>query len=33
MVGIDPLWLWTGEKRGLSVDLRRRIAAAEAEAD
>jgi transcriptional regulator with XRE-family HTH domain len=28
--GFDPLWLWEGEKRGLSVDLRRRIEAEEA---
>jgi hypothetical protein len=23
--GFDPIWLWTGEERGLSFDLRRRI--------
>lgn len=23
--GFDPVWLWTGEERGLSFDLRRRI--------
>lgn len=31
VAGFDPLWLWTGEKRGLSFDLLRRIEAAEAE--
>jgi hypothetical protein len=29
--GFDPLWLWTGEERGLSMDLRNRIRRAEAE--
>ena len=28
--GFDPLWLWQGEKRGLSFDLRQRIEAEEA---
>lgn len=28
--GFDPLWLWTGEKRALSFDLRRRLEEAEA---
>lgn len=28
--GFDPLWLWEGDKRGLSFDLRRRIDAEEA---
>lgn len=28
--GFDPLWLWTGEKQGLSFDLRRRIEVQEA---
>lgn len=28
--GFDPLWLWQGEKRGLSFDLRKRIEAEEA---
>lgn len=28
--GFDPLWLWEGEKRGLSFDLRQRIEAEEA---
>ena len=28
--GFDPLWLWEGDKRGLSFDLRRRIEAEEA---
>jgi len=29
--GFDPLWLWTGEERGLSMDLRNRLRAAAAE--
>lgn len=29
--GFDPIWLWTGEKRGLGFDLSQRIEAAEAE--
>lgn len=29
--GFDPLWLWTGEKRGLGFDLRMRIETVEAE--
>jgi transcriptional regulator with XRE-family HTH domain len=28
--GFDPLWLWTGEKRALSFDLRRRLDEADA---
>lgn len=28
--GFDPFWLWEGDKRGLSFDLRRRIDAEEA---
>ncbi len=28
--GFDPVWLWTGETRGLSFDLARRIEAEEA---
>jgi hypothetical protein len=28
--GFDPLWLWEGDKRGLSYDLRVRIEAEEA---
>jgi transcriptional regulator with XRE-family HTH domain len=28
--GFDPLWLWTGEKRALSFDLRRRLEEIEA---
>lgn len=28
--GFDPLWLWEGEKRGLSFDLRQRIEEQEA---
>lgn len=28
--GFDPVWLWTGEERGLSFDLRRRIEEARA---
>lgn len=28
--GFDPLWLWEGEKQGLSFDLRKRIEAEEA---
>ena len=28
--GFDPLYLWNGEKKGLSFDLRRRIEAEEA---
>lgn len=28
--GFDPVWLWDGDKRGLSFDLRRRIEAEEA---
>jgi transcriptional regulator with XRE-family HTH domain len=28
--GFDPLWLWEGDKRGLSFDLRRRIEEQEA---
>jgi RNA polymerase sigma factor (sigma-70 family) len=28
--GFDPMWLWTGDKRGLSFDLRQRIDAEEA---
>jgi hypothetical protein len=28
--GFDPIWLWDGDKRGLSFDLRRRIEAEEA---
>lgn len=28
--GFDPLWLWEGDKRGLSFDLRQRIEAEEA---
>jgi len=23
--GFDPLWLWTGEERGLTLDLRQRL--------
>src|SRR5258708_7039052 len=30
IAGFDPLWLWTGERRGLSFDLRSRIEAEEA---
>jgi transcriptional regulator with XRE-family HTH domain len=30
IVGFDPLWLWEGDKRGLSYDLRVRIEAEEA---
>ena len=29
IVGFDPQWLWTGDKRGLAFDLRRRIEAEE----
>jgi hypothetical protein len=28
--GFDPVWLWTGDKRNLSFDLRKRIDAEEA---
>jgi hypothetical protein len=28
--GFDPIWLWTGDKRGLAFDLRQRIDAEEA---
>lgn len=28
--GFDPVWLWDGDKRGLSFDLRRRIEEEEA---
>jgi hypothetical protein len=28
--GFDPLWLWEGDKRGLSFDLRQRVEAEEA---
>jgi hypothetical protein len=28
--GFDPVWLWTGDKRNLSFDLRQRIEAEEA---
>ena len=28
--GFDPIWLWEGDKRGLSFDLRQRIEAEEA---
>jgi len=28
--GFDPIWLWEGDKRGLSFDLRQRIEAHEA---
>jgi len=28
--GFDPLWLWEGDKKGLSFDLRQRIEAEEA---
>jgi hypothetical protein len=28
--GFDPMWLWDGDKRGLSFDLRQRIEAEEA---
>jgi transcriptional regulator with XRE-family HTH domain len=28
--GFDPLWLWEGDKRGLSFDLRKRIEEEEA---
>lgn len=28
--GFDPVWLWDGDKRGLSFDLRRRVEAEEA---
>lgn len=28
--GFDPLWLWTGEERGLSLALRERLRQAEA---
>ncbi|MEH2501212.1 transcriptional regulator with XRE-family HTH domain [Bradyrhizobium sp. AZCC 1578] len=28
--GFDPMWLWEGDKRGLSFDLRQRIEAEEA---
>lgn len=31
VAGFDPLWLWTGEKRGLGFDLKRRIDAVEAQ--
>lgn len=31
--GFDPLWLWDGDKKGLSFDLRRRIEAEEAKDD
>ena len=31
IAGFDPLWLWTGEKRGLGFDLLKRIEEAEAE--
>jgi hypothetical protein len=27
--GFDPIWLWEGDKRGLSFDLRQRIDAEE----
>jgi hypothetical protein len=27
--GFDPVWLWTGDRRGLSFDLRKRIEAEE----
>lgn len=30
ILGFDPTWLWTGDKRGLSFDLRQRIEAEEA---
>jgi len=30
IAGFDPLWLWEGDKRGLSFDLRQRIDAEEA---
>ena len=30
ILGFDPLWLWKGDKRGLSNDLRKRIEAEEA---
>ena len=30
ILGFDPLWLWEGDKRGLSYDLRKRIEAEEA---
>lgn len=29
--GFDPLWLWTGEEKGLTVELRDRLRKAEAE--
>jgi len=28
--GFDPLWLWTGEEKGLTVELRDRLRRAEA---
>jgi|SRR5882762_1321233 len=31
--GFDPLWLWQGDKKGLSFDLRQRIDAEEAKED
>lgn len=31
--GLDPMWLWSGEKRGLGFDLRQRIEAEEAKED
>jgi hypothetical protein len=30
IAGFDPLWLWTGDKRGLGFDLKQRIEAEEA---
>lgn len=30
ILGFDPLWLWEGDKRGLSFELRQRIEAEEA---
>jgi hypothetical protein len=30
IAGFDPVWLWTGDKRGLAFDLRQRIDAEEA---
>jgi DNA-binding transcriptional regulator YiaG len=29
--GFDPLWLWTGEEKGLTINLRDRLRTAEAE--
>jgi hypothetical protein len=29
--GFDPLWLWTGDERNLTLDLRQRLRQADAE--